>query len=39
MTNIIVCLLALLFSFSSPAVQGNADFWRFSLAAKGGIGP
>jgi Restriction endonuclease fold toxin 7 len=34
MTNILICLLTLLFSMSSPAMERNADFWRSSLAAK-----
>jgi hypothetical protein len=35
MTNLIVCLLTLLVSLSSPAMEGNADFWRSSIAAEG----
>lgn len=34
MMRITFCLLTLLFSLSAPAMEGNADFWRSSLAAK-----
>ena len=34
MTRFLACLLTLLFSLSSPAMEGNADFWRSPLAAK-----
>lgn len=34
--HILFCLLTLLFSLSSPALNWNADFWQSSLAAKGG---
>ena len=34
MTHYLICLLALLLSLSSPAMERNADFWRSSLAAK-----
>ena len=37
MRHLITCLLALLFSMSSPAVGVNIDFGHSSLAAKGGI--
>lgn len=39
MTNIIVCLLTLLFSLSGPAMEGNVGFWQSSFAAKGGTTP
>jgi len=35
MINLIACLLTLFFSSSSPASEGNADFWQSSLAAEG----
>ena len=35
MPRILICLLALLFSMSSPATEGNADFRQSSLAAEG----
>jgi hypothetical protein len=38
MTRICICLLTLFFSLSSPIMEGNADFWRSSLAAKTGTG-
>jgi hypothetical protein len=34
MSQLLVCLLTLLFSLSSPAMERNADFWRSSLAAE-----
>jgi len=34
MTKLICVLLTLLFSVSSPALEGNAAFWQSSLAAK-----
>jgi|GEM_PF-5779608 len=34
MPQILTCLLALLFSLSSPASQGNVEIWHSSLAAK-----
>lgn len=34
MTNILICLLTLLFSLSSPATKGNVEIWQSSLAAK-----
>lgn len=37
MTHIWICLLTLLFSLSGPAMEGIADFWRSSLAAKGAL--
>jgi len=36
MMQILICLLTLLFSLSSPAMERNADSWRSSLAAEGG---
>ena len=36
MNKIVLCLLTLLFSLSSPAMERNADFWRSTLAAKAG---
>ncbi len=38
MTNILICLLTLLFSLSSPAMEGNANFRQSSLAAEGTAG-
>jgi hypothetical protein len=35
MNHAVICLLTLLFSLSSPAMEGNADFWQSSLAAEG----
>jgi hypothetical protein len=35
MTQLLICLLTLLFSLSSPVMEGNAGFWRSSIAAKG----
>lgn len=35
MTNILICLLALLFSMSSPAVEANGNFCQSPLAAEG----
>ena len=35
MIHVITCLLTLLFSMSSPAMEMNADFWQSSLAAEG----
>lgn len=37
MINQILALLILLFSLSSPTMEGNADFWRSPLAAKTGV--
>lgn len=37
MNHLLVCLLTLLFSLSSPAMEGNADFPQSSLAAKPGV--
>ena len=37
MSQLLVCLLTLLFSLSSPAMERNADFWRSPLAAEGTI--
>jgi hypothetical protein len=34
MTNLVVCLLTLLFSLSRPAMKGNAEIWQSSLAAE-----
>jgi len=34
MMQIAFCLLALLISLSSPALEGNAGFWHSTLAAK-----
>lgn len=34
MRAMFTCFLVLLFSLSSPAVERNADFWHFPLAAK-----
>lgn len=34
MPQILICLLALWFSTSSPTSEINADFWRSSFAAK-----
>jgi hypothetical protein len=34
MTHIWICLLTLFFSLSSPALEGNVNFWQSSLAAK-----
>lgn len=36
MNSLHISLLVLLFSLSSPAMEGNADFRRSSIAAKGG---
>jgi hypothetical protein len=36
MNHAFICLLTLLFSLSSPAIKGNADFWHSSLVAKSG---
>src|SRR5438445_13332369 len=36
MSQLLVCLLTLLFSLSSPAMEGHAVFWQSSLAAEGG---
>lgn len=36
MNHIILCLLTLLFSLSSPALEGNTHFGQSSLAAEGG---
>ncbi len=36
MSSLITCLLALFFSLSSAALEGNANFWCSSLAAKEG---
>jgi hypothetical protein len=36
MTQLIICLLTLLFSMSSPAMAGNAHFWHSTLAAESG---
>lgn len=33
MSQLLVCLLTLLFSLSSPATEGDAVFWRSSIAA------
>ena len=35
MAHIFACLLVLLFSLSSPAMERNANFWHSSFAAKG----
>ena len=34
MTNILICLLTLLFSMSSPAMKGNIEIWHSTLAAE-----
>src|SRR5947207_12812615 len=41
MTQIRVCLLALFFSTSSPALKGNVEIWHSTLAAESGeiLGP
>jgi hypothetical protein len=36
MSQLLVCLLTLLVSLSSPAMERNADFWHSSLAAEEG---
>lgn len=38
MTQILACLLALLFSLSGPAMGENGDFGRCTIAAKGAGG-
>ena len=38
MSQLLVCLLTLLISLSSPAMERNAGFRDSSLAAKAGIG-
>jgi len=35
MTQLLACLLTLLFSLSGPAMERNAGFWQPSLAARG----
>lgn len=35
MNHIVICLLALLFSLSSQAMERNAGFWRSPLAPRG----
>ena len=35
MNHILICLLALLFSLSGPAMGGYSHFWQSSLAARG----
>jgi len=35
MMQIAFCLLTLLFSMGSPAMEENADFWQSTLAARG----
>jgi hypothetical protein len=37
MNQLLVCLLTLLVSLSSPAMEGNVGFWRSSFAGKGGV--
>lgn len=34
MNSLLISLLTLLFSLSSPATEGNGDFWHSLLAAK-----
>jgi hypothetical protein len=34
MAYIFACLLTLFFSLNSPALEGNAGFWRSTLAAE-----
>jgi hypothetical protein len=36
MSQLLICMLTLLFSLSSLAMEGNADFRQSSLAAEGG---
>ncbi len=37
MPQLLTCLLVLLFSFTSPAMERNGGFWQSSLAAERGL--
>ncbi len=37
MMQLLISALVLLFSLSSPAMEGNGGFWQSSLAAEGGV--